>query len=330
MTTQSNTTDSRGIDQQGIAESIGVRIENLPETEKNKLVQIFELSGNRKRRYHHAKTSQQQESAKILISSDCSAPTSSSIAVVTFGMQFSEHIYHLKPPLMSLRVLRTLYSIPLNRVNEISPIPKTAENKQANQPVQAKISDKEENSLLKNLFKDSRFRKPGARVTEKSRLNFPKRSSERTPMLSKTFEKIEESSEPNNQFIYKVLIIDDSVLIHKALSIELDKAPHSFEKDFVESGEQGLEKVKVNHYDMIFLDIMMPGIDGYETCTQIRQISKCKKIPIIMLSAKSSPLDEVKGIMAGCTTYLTKPIKHDDFQKMLNRMGDWLDNFKIA
>jgi len=85
-----------------------------------------------------------------------------------------------------------------------------------------------------------------------------------------------------------------------------------------------LEKVEAKQYDIIFLDVMMPGIDGYETCTQIRKMPLYKKTPIVMVSAKCSPLDEVKGIVAGCTTYLTKPVQNEAFQKLSHRMMEWL------
>jgi twitching motility two-component system response regulator PilG len=129
---------------------------------------------------------------------------------------------------------------------------------------------------------------------------------------------------------YRVLIVDDSVLIHRALDIELTKAPFISNKDYAESGEDCLTLINQHQYDIIFLDIMMPGIDGFETCNEIRKIASYKKVPIIMLSAKTSPLDEVKGVISGCTTYLTKPIIHEDFQKLLDRMGNWLENYKTA
>jgi CheY-like chemotaxis protein len=98
--------------------------------------------------------------------------------------------------------------------------------------------------------------------------------------------------------------------------------------DFADSGEMALEKIESTQYDIIFLDVMMPGIDGYETCTQIRKKPLYKKTPIVMVSAKCSPLDEVKGIVAGCTTYLTKPVQNEAFQKLSHRMMDWLANKK--
>jgi len=127
---------------------------------------------------------------------------------------------------------------------------------------------------------------------------------------------------------YKVLVVDDSEAMQQALANELNKLPVPVDLMFASSGEEGLEKVSSRTPDIVFLDIMMPGIDGFETCTRMREIPEVKKTPIIMLSSKTSPLDEVKGIMAGCSTYLTKPIDPIEFQKVIKRVSVWLDEFK--
>ncbi|MDD1608507.1 MAG: response regulator [Methylococcaceae bacterium] len=128
---------------------------------------------------------------------------------------------------------------------------------------------------------------------------------------------------------YLVLVVDDSVSIQKSLELNLLTLQNIGEIDFADSGEMALEKIEAKQYDIIFLDVMMPGIDGYETCTQIRKKPLYKKTPIVMVSAKCSPLDEVKGIVAGCTTYLTKPVQNDAFQKLSHRMMEWLTTKKI-
>jgi CheY-like chemotaxis protein len=127
---------------------------------------------------------------------------------------------------------------------------------------------------------------------------------------------------------YSVLVVDDSVSIQKSLELNLLTLQNIGQIDFADSGEMALEKIEAKQYDIIFLDVMMPGIDGYETCTQIRKKPLYKKTPIVMVSAKCSPLDEVKGIVAGCTTYLTKPVQNEAFQKLSHRMMDWLANKK--
>jgi CheY-like chemotaxis protein len=129
---------------------------------------------------------------------------------------------------------------------------------------------------------------------------------------------------------YRVLVTDDSPAIQKSLELNLSILPQIGVIDFADSGEIAIEKAAANHYDLIFLDVMMPGIDGYETCTQLRCIPEYKKTPIIMVSGKTSPLDEVKGIIAGCTTYLTKPVQPEAFQKLSSRVLAWLENRKIV
>lgn len=127
---------------------------------------------------------------------------------------------------------------------------------------------------------------------------------------------------------YSVLVVDDSHAMQQALATELQKLPQAVKIDFADDGESALEKVANNHYDFMFLDIVMPGIDGFDTCTRMREQPSLKKTPIIMLSSKNSPLDEVKGIMSGCSTYLTKPINPDEFQKVINRVSNWVAEFK--
>jgi len=125
---------------------------------------------------------------------------------------------------------------------------------------------------------------------------------------------------------YCALVIDDNAAIRKQLEIELRTS--GIPSQAAQSGEQALEMIETGNYDLIFLDIMMPGIDGYETCGRIRSNAAYKKTPVIMLSGKTAPLDEVKGVIAGATTYLTKPIKHDQFQQVLHRITRWLNEFR--
>jgi two-component system cell cycle response regulator len=127
---------------------------------------------------------------------------------------------------------------------------------------------------------------------------------------------------------YRALVVDDSVAMQKSLELNLAALEQIAAVDFADSGESALEKSETTQYDLIFLDVMMPGIDGYETCSRLRKKPEYKKTPIIMVSGKTSPLDEVKGVMAGCTTYVTKPIQKEEFQKLGIRVLAWLANYK--
>ncbi len=125
----------------------------------------------------------------------------------------------------------------------------------------------------------------------------------------------------------KVLVVDDSLPMQKALEAEIKRLDMPTEIDFADCGEKALEYVRQQRYDFIFLDIIMPGIDGFETCSKMRELPEVKRVPIIMLSAKNSPLDEVKGVMAGCSTYMTKPIVREEFQKVIHRISKWVENY---
>jgi len=76
--------------------------------------------------------------------------------------------------------------------------------------------------------------------------------------------------------------------------------------------------VNENNYDIIFLDIILPGIDGYEVCKAIKE-GKCKDTPVIMLTGNSSPADRIKGNLSGCDTYLIKPVGQVVFQEIINQ-----------
>lgn len=127
---------------------------------------------------------------------------------------------------------------------------------------------------------------------------------------------------------YRALVVDDSLAIQLSIKLKLQGIAQITTIDFADNGESALEKSMTTQYDLIFLDVMMPGIDGYETCTRLRKRPEYKKTPIIMVSGKTSPLDEVKGVMAGCTTYLSKPVDDQAFHKLSLRVLNWLADRK--
>ena len=112
-----------------------------------------------------------------------------------------------------------------------------------------------------------------------------------------------------------VLVVDDSLPVRKALDMKLTLM--NYEVELASSGEQAMNLIEENSYDSVFLDVVMPGIDGYEVCKRIKRDKNKKHTPVIMLTSKSSPFDRVKGKLAGCDTYLTKPVEHDEFQKVV-------------
>ena len=100
----------------------------------------------------------------------------------------------------------------------------------------------------------------------------------------------------------KVLVVDDEKLIVKGIRFSLEQ--DEMEVDCAYDGEEALNLVKQNDYDLILLDVMLPKLDGFEVCQQIREFSM---VPIIMLTAKSDDMDKILGLDYGADDYITKP-----------------------
>lgn len=100
----------------------------------------------------------------------------------------------------------------------------------------------------------------------------------------------------------RILVVDDERLIVKGIRFSLMQDGYEVEAAY--DGEEGLEKVKNGHYDVILLDLMLPKMSGLEVCQQIREFSM---VPIIMLTAKGEDMDKILGLEYGADDYITKP-----------------------
>jgi twitching motility two-component system response regulator PilG len=103
----------------------------------------------------------------------------------------------------------------------------------------------------------------------------------------------------------KVLVIDDSNTIRRSAEMFLRQA--GFEVILAEDGFDALAKISDHRPRVIFVDIMMPRLDGYQTCALIKQNPQLKSTPVIMLSSKDGVFDRARGRLAGSDRYLTKP-----------------------
>jgi DNA-binding response OmpR family regulator len=101
---------------------------------------------------------------------------------------------------------------------------------------------------------------------------------------------------------YKVLLVEDEKQM--AMFIEMELTHEGYKVDVVYDGREGVKNAENKEYDLILLDVMLPGLNGVESCKRIRQFSY---VPIIMLTAKSDISDKVLGLDAGANDYLTKP-----------------------
>lgn len=113
----------------------------------------------------------------------------------------------------------------------------------------------------------------------------------------------------------KVLVVDDSLPVRIQLKSILDRIVPSVV--FAETGEEALELAQKQAFDIIFLDLILPGIDGYETCRRLRKVANLQRTPIIMLTSNSSPADRAKAKLAGCDTYMIKPVKQGIFESVI-------------
>jgi len=114
---------------------------------------------------------------------------------------------------------------------------------------------------------------------------------------------------PADSMGIKVLVIDDSNTIRRSAEIFLKQGGHNVL--LAEDGFDALSKVNDHDPDLIFCDILMPRLDGYQTCAIIKRNARFADVPVIMLSSKDGLFDKARGRMVGSEDYLTKPFTKD-------------------
>ncbi len=117
----------------------------------------------------------------------------------------------------------------------------------------------------------------------------------------------------------RVLVIDDSNTIRRSAEIFLKQGGH--EVMLAEDGFDALAKVHDYQPDLIFCDILMPRLDGYQTCAIIKRNPKFSAVPIVMLSSKDGVFDKARGRMVGAQDYLTKPFTKDQLLQAIQQFG---------
>ncbi len=118
------------------------------------------------------------------------------------------------------------------------------------------------------------------------------------------------------QLNVKVMVIDDSKTIRRSAETLLKKV--GCEVVTATDGFEALAKITEHHPDIIFVDIMMPRLDGYQTCALIKNNQTFKSTPVIMLSSKDSIFDRARGRIVGSEEYLTKPFSKEDLIGAIN------------
>ncbi len=115
----------------------------------------------------------------------------------------------------------------------------------------------------------------------------------------------------------RVMVIDDSNTIRRSAEIFLLKA--GCEVILAEDGFDALAKIADHQPEVIFVDIMMPRLDGYQTCALIKKNPRLRDIPVIMLSSKDGLFDRARGRLVGSDEYLTKPFSKDTLLEAVRR-----------
>ena len=121
---------------------------------------------------------------------------------------------------------------------------------------------------------------------------------------------MENAAQNNSLAGLKVMVIDDSKTIRRTAETLLKKA--GCEVVTAEDGFEALAKIADTRPQVIFVDIMMPRLDGYQTCALIKNNSEFKQVPVIMLSSKDGLFDRARGRIVGSDQYLTKPFTKDE------------------
>jgi len=122
----------------------------------------------------------------------------------------------------------------------------------------------------------------------------------------------------NHNGASKVLVVDDSATIRRSAEVFLRQG--GYEVMLAEDGFAALSKIGIERPDLVFCDVMMPRLDGFQTCTIIKQSADYAHIPVVMLSSKDGIFDKARGKIAGAASYLTKPFGKQD---ILDAAATW-------
>jgi twitching motility two-component system response regulator PilG len=118
---------------------------------------------------------------------------------------------------------------------------------------------------------------------------------------------------------FKVLVIDDSNTIRRSAEIFLKQGGHDV--FLAEDGFDALAKINDLQPNLIFCDILMPRLDGYQTCAIIKRNARFASVPVVMLSSKDGVFDKARGRMVGSQDYLTKPFTKDQLLQTVAQFG---------
>jgi twitching motility two-component system response regulator PilH len=119
--------------------------------------------------------------------------------------------------------------------------------------------------------------------------------------------------------IRKILIVDDSATNRYSLTEML--ARHGYQVVTASGGEEAIAKCKTDKPDLVLMDVVMPGMDGYQATRAITRDEETKHIPVIMVTSKTQQTDEIWGMRQGAKGYVTKPVEEKDLLAKITALG---------
>ncbi len=119
--------------------------------------------------------------------------------------------------------------------------------------------------------------------------------------------------------IKRIMVVDDSPTERHVLNDFLTRK--GFEVIIAENGEQAIEKAKAEKPDLILMDVVMPGMNGYQATRTISRHDSTRNIPIIMCTSKGQETDKIWGMRQGALAYLVKPVDHDELLARIRAIG---------
>jgi twitching motility two-component system response regulator PilG len=115
----------------------------------------------------------------------------------------------------------------------------------------------------------------------------------------------------------RVLIVDDSPTVRRQLAVALQQM--GLDSEGVGSAREALDTLALRRYDLAFVDVVMPEMDGYQLVREIKRTRTLRKMPVVILTSRSSPFDLARGAIAGCNSYLVKPVSLQSLRETLAR-----------
>lgn len=119
----------------------------------------------------------------------------------------------------------------------------------------------------------------------------------------------------------KIMVVDDEPYIARVIKFKLEQEGYTVIS--ANDGQSGLQKIKEEKPDLVLLDVMMPGLSGYEVCQKIKEDAELAGIPVVILTAKGQERDREQGLTMGASDYITKPFSPNRLLELVKSMiGD--------